>query len=147
MSTREDLERRIAASKANIEAQQQENELAKLEQYASDMEAYAKLCSEHGESQLSILEPKHFVLGAPTFVVVKSPEQDQYNRYAQTVRKAKDKDSQMRAQEQLGRSCLVYPEVGELRDAMLKAFPGTILSVAVVAAKQGELEEQAEGKG
>ena len=117
------------------------------EQHAKDLEALLELEDLHGFDALRRLNTTHFVPGIPTFAVIKSPGGSAvYKRYTDKVRKAQ-KQAQLigAAQEELGISCLVYP-TGEAAKAMIEAFPGMPISIAVAAINMVELQDDVEKK-
>lgn len=130
-------ERREAASKQRDE------------QHAKDLEALIELEDLYGFDALRKLNTTHFVPGIPTFAVIKSPGGTAvYKRYTDKVRKAQ-KQAQLigAAQEELGISCLVYPDPkSEVAKAMIEAFPGMPISIAVAAINMVELQEDEEKK-
>ncbi|HXG69988.1 MAG TPA: hypothetical protein VNJ04_05165 [Gemmatimonadaceae bacterium] len=122
---------------------------ARAAQYAIDLAALNDLEVEHGDGSIVALEVGGFIEGLPTLVVIKSPGgTSAYTRYKSDVRKA-GKNAEMigAAQEQLGRSVIVYPSEDETKRAMTKAFPGLDISAGVRAVKFVELEAADEKKG
>jgi hypothetical protein len=139
----EEIEARRAARKAEIAT-------AREEQYALDLEALDGLEVEHGDGAIARLDVERFVSGHPTFIVMKAPSGIQYKRFCDQVAQAtkkQDPKGRRDAENLLGASCWVYPAEEEKRKAMLDAFPGLLLSIAIKAAQLVEAREAKEGEG
>lgn len=139
----EEIEARRAKRKA-------ETEKAKAEQYEKDLEAIDALEIEHGDERVAALKVNGYAPGLPVMVGVVAPAEPVYRRFVAQVRKAgKATDAQGAAQDQLARSCLAYPPASDeqTRKALLDAFPGLLVSVAVEAQRLAELRSEVEGKG
>lgn len=140
MATVEEIEARRAARKAQTEQ-------AKAEQYAKDLEAIDALEVESGE-EIATLTVNGYKAGLPVLVGVKAPSALQYKRFADQIRNAKENlNKRAQAQDLLAESCWVYPSDKDARKAMLEAFPGVLVSIAVEVAKLAELRSAEEGKG
>ena len=89
--------------------------------------------------------------GAPVRIAFRSPSRAEYKRYLDLVGRAGQKGDAAKRQEaqlQLADVCLVYPtEKDPLREALLEAYPGALISLAIEAAAVAELTSEAEGKG
>ncbi len=139
--TLEEIEARRAKRKAAAAEQ-------RAEQRRTDMSALDALEVEHGDGCVMSLDTERFVPGIPTLVVVKTPSGELYKRFCQQVRKAgENKEARGLAQDLLAKSCWIYPSEDAERAAMLEAFPGTLVSITIEAAKLAELKTDAEGKG
>lgn len=139
----EEIEARRAARKAGHAA-------AREEQYAIDLEALDALEVEHGDDSVARLDVERYVKGHPTFVVLRAPRHDEYKRFCDLVARASDKgstDARRDAQDMLAHSVWVYPKESDARKAMLKDFPGILLSIVLRAVKLVEAQATTEGKG
>jgi hypothetical protein len=131
-----------------LEAKLEERRLARAKaeeaQYEKDLEARIELEGVHGT--IAAVKVSRFVHGIPTRAYVRMPTASEYKRYKDLIfRAAADKGaktSAQRAQEDLARSCWVYPS-GEEQAAMLEAIPGllTPISMASLALAEGKNEE------
>jgi hypothetical protein len=144
----------VSAKLAEIEARRAERkgklDEAKKVQACADLEAYDALEVEHGDENVASLEVERFVEGHPTFVVLKAPDGPQYKRFVDQVSRAVEKNNlieRRKAQDLLAESCWIYPNTPEARKAMLAAFPGLLVSIAVRATQLVEGKASAEGKG
>lgn len=120
---------------------------AEAEQYAVDLVARGELEDEHGP--LTGIRVR-FARGVPTRAYVKTPEPGHYRRYLDQVGRAvktSNTKATREAQELLAKVCWVYPRDAEGRDAMLARFPGLLTTIGIEAAKLGEGQAEAEGKG
>ena len=133
-----EIEARRAQRKADADA-------AFASRNEADLEAIDEL--EAASGVLTTLTTGRAVEGLPVRVAIRAPNSMEYKRFAQQIRRAKDKEEQAKAQDLLARSVLVYPADKELQDRMADAFPGLLMSIAVEAAKLVELQADAEGKG
>lgn len=143
MTTRlEEIEAKRAERKAAHEA-------AEAEQFANDLEALDALEEEHGDGTIGAIKVR-FKKGQPTRAFFKTPTSAQYKRYLDCVHKGVDKKNlgkQREAQEQLARSCWVYPKDEAAQAAMLEDFPGLLTSMGLAAAALAEGKAEEEGKG
>jgi len=118
-------------------------------QALKDLEAIDALEAEHGEP-LHTMTANGFKHGVAVKVAFRAPSPTEYKRYCDMVGRAQQKNDAIerrRAQEMLAASCLMYPPEGEARKAMLEAFPGVLISLAIESAKVAELRNEEEGKG
>jgi len=140
-----DAEARIAKSRDARDEQRDEQE-------ATDLEAIADL-EENGGEALHTMTCSGFAPGVPVRIAFRAPTRSEYKRYSDLTGKAAKNKNDVKghrdAQEQLARSCWVYPPANppELREAVLEAFPGAIISMAIEAVKLAELRSEEEGKG
>ncbi len=138
MSRIEELERKLAESRA---ARGKGEEA----QYEVDLEARISLEEEHGTTVA--VKVVVFTPGQPTMALLRMPNAAEYKRYKDLVYRAQldphAKTSAKTAQEQLAKSCWVYPTTEEARASMLGAFPGllTPLGSAASALAEGKTEE------
>lgn len=143
-------EQRIAEIEARRAERAEQLAGQRVEQYAQDMEALDALEAKHGPENVARLDVKRYVPGHPTFVVLKAPSLQYYRRFCDQVAKAQgsgDAKTRQNAQDDLAKSCWVYPEEPKARDAMLEAFPGLLLSVCLKAVELVEAKAAEEGKG
>ena len=140
MSSIEEIEKRRAdRRKAHDDARDA--------QIASDLEAIDALESEHGV--LHTMTSNGFKEGVAVKVAFRTPSAVEYKRYCDMVGKAQQKNDAIerrKAQETLAATVMMYP-VDDARKAMLEAFPGVLISLAIEAAKVAELRAEDEGKG
>ena len=138
----EDIQARREAARAAYES-------ARAAQYEIDLAALADIEEEHGYGAVESLPVKGFTPGIPTMAIIRSPGGTRsYFVYTDKVHAAKQDIKQIaNAQLELGRVCLLYPPPGEVRDAMVKAYPGLFISCAVRAVKLAELDSEEEKKG
>ncbi len=118
-------------------------------QYEIDLEARIALEEEHGLTvAVGVVV---FKQGQPTQAYLRMPNGLEYKRYKDLVyRAARDphaKTSAMAAQEQLARSCWVYPATDDAKASMLEAFPGLLTPLGTAAAALAEGKNESEGKG
>ncbi len=142
MSKLEDIEKRRAERKAASAKD-------RAEQEERDLEAIDALEAANGED-LTTMTVAGFAKGLPVRVALRPPSAAYYKRFSDLVRRAgNDQTKRGQAQEQLGECCWAYPtpENKDTRDAMKDAFPGTLISLAIEAAKLAELRSEEEGKG
>lgn len=142
MATIEDIEKRRAERRAK-------HDTARNEQEATDLEAIDALEEERGEP-LHTMTANGFKACVAVKVAFRSPSPIEYKRYCDQVGKAQQKadaSARMTAQTNLAAVCMVYPADGEDRKALLDAFPGVLISVAIECAKVAELRAEDEGKG
>lgn len=100
-----------------------------------------------GDVELKTMSVAGFSPGIPVRVAYKAPSAEYYKRFCQQVRRAgSNLEARGAAQDMLGESCWVYPEDKDVRKAMLAAFPGTLVSIALGATKLAELESAEEVK-
>lgn len=127
-----------------------EHEKAEQAQFETDLEELDKLEAEHGAGVVGAVKCARFVPGLTTRVFFKPPTQAQYTRYTDQYGRATDKKStagQRAALELLGNACWLYPADPSVREQLVEAFPGLAVAVGLSAAKRGEAEQEAEGKG
>lgn len=141
MATLEEIEKKRAdRRKAEDEARDA--------QAAKDLEAIDALETEHGT--LRTMTANGFKSGVPVKVAYRPPSAAEYKRYCDMVGKAQQKNDAIdrrKAQEVLAASCLLYPAAdSDARKAMLEAFPGVLISLAIEVAKAAELRNEDEGK-
>jgi hypothetical protein len=143
MATLGEIEARRAERRA-------ENDKARTAQEALDLEAIDALESERGEP-LHTMTANGYRSGVSVKVAFRAPSAPEYKRYCDLVGKAqerKDPTARRQAQEQLAASCWLYPaQDSDGRKAMLEAFPGVLISLAIEVAKVAELRAEDEGKG
>lgn len=138
----EEVKKQRAARKeaaAKDQAEQEEKDLLAL----NDLEI------EHGDSSVGTMRVERFVPGNPMTIVFKAPSKAQYKRFCDQVAasmKKNDTKSRQDAQDLLSNSVWVYPKESSERDAMLEAFPGLLLSIAIEAQKLVEAKKVEEGK-
>lgn len=143
MATIEELEKRRAERRAKFDGE-------RAKQEAADLEAIDKL-EEAGGAPLSTMTANGFKPGVPVRIAFRAPNGIEYKRYCDQVARAQAKNdpaARIKAQELLAAVCLVYPETdSDARGALMEAFPGTLISLAIEAAKIAELSSEEEGKG
>lgn len=142
MASREEIEAKRAARAAEADA-------ARAEQETADLEAIDALEASSGAA-FRTMTANGFKPGVSVKIAFRAPSGPEYKRYCDLVGRAADKrDATARrtAQEQLAESCWVYPADKDARQAVRDAFPGTLLSLAIEAAKFAELRSEEEGKG
>jgi len=136
-----EIEQKRAERKAALAA-------AREEQLANDLEALDALEQEHGDHAIARLDVDGFKPGHTAFVALRSPSSIEYQRFCDMIARAgNDAKKKLEAQNMLAESCWCYPKEKDARKAMLEAYPGMLLSVAVRAMKLAEATEAAEGKG
>lgn len=139
--TREEIER----SRADRRAAQEQ---ARADQETADLVAIDAMESEQGQS-LHTMTANGYKPGVPLKIAFRAPTAPEYKRYCDMVGKAQGKGDHVerrRAQEMMAECCLMYPSQGEARTAMLAAFPGVLISLAIEAAKVAELRAEDEAK-
>lgn len=140
MSTVAEIEARRAARRAVSDA-------ARDEQEAKDLEAIDALEVASAEN-LGTMRVNGYVPGQPVRVAFRAPSEAYYKRFCQQVRKAgPNLEARGAAQDMLAQVCWVYPAKPEDQKAMVAAFPGTLVSIAIEVAKLAELNRDEEGKG
>lgn len=143
MSTVEEIEARRAARRT-------EHDKDRLAQEALDLEAIDALEAAAGEPLLT-MTANGYKAGASVKIAYRAPSPVEYKRYCDTVGRAQqrgDSIERRKSQETLATSCWVYPEPGtDARKAMLEAFPGVLISLAIEVAKAAEMRSEEEGKG
>ena len=91
-----------------------------------------------------------FKAGVSVKIAFETPAPVVYKRYVDQVGKAQregDTAGRQKAQELLAEVCWVYPaKDSDARKAMLDAFPGVLISLAIECAKVAELRSEEEGK-
>lgn len=115
-------------------------------QFEKDFEALVGLEVEH--DRVAAVKVT-FVPGLPTRAFLRAPTRLEYQRYRDMVGRAVEKKNikaQSEAQDQLAKSCWVYPSEAKERDAMLEAFPGLLASIVLEATKLAEGKAEEEGK-
>jgi hypothetical protein len=144
---REKIERLQAqrqAVRAALEAQREEQE-------ASDLEAIADLEVEHGPSNVSVLRI-NYAPGLPSLIAVRVPSKPEMKRYRDMIKPGTDSRNKVKvgdfdaAYTQVGRTCLVYPPEGDLREALYDQRSAVQLEAGHAAVKLGETREADEGK-
>lgn len=140
----EEIEARRAARRAASDEKRSEQE-------ATDLEAIEALEIQTGE-ELHTMSPSggRFVPGVPVRIAFKAPSGDYYKRFCQQARKAGGNlEARGAAQDMLADVCWVYPpkDDAERRKAVLAAYPGVLVSIAIEAAKLAEFKADEEGKG
>lgn len=142
MATVEEIEKRRAERRAKHTA-------GREEQTVIDLEAIDALEEARGEP-LHTMTCNDFKPGVSVKIAFEAPTPVQYKRYCDQVGKAQQKgdpDDRRKAQETLAEVCWVYPaKDSDERKAMLKAFPGVLISLAIECAKVVELRNEEEGK-
>jgi hypothetical protein len=136
MATIEEIEAKMAARrKAHDEARDA--------QLVVDLAAIDALEESRGEP-LHKMTCNRFVSGQPVKVAFRAPSAGEYKRYRDMVGKAmqqNDSAARVKAQEMLAASVVLYPGE-EARAAFEAAFPGTLLSLTIEAAKLAELKAE-----
>lgn len=142
MATIEEIEKRRAERRAKHDNARREQELA-------DLEAIDALESAQDEP-LHTMTSNSFKPGVSVKIAFRAPTPLEYKRYCDQVGRAQQKGDPIerrKAQETLAAVCWVYPEKdSDGRKAMLDAFPGVLVSLAIEAAKVAELRAEDEGK-
>jgi hypothetical protein len=137
----------LEARRAERRAKQEEDRKA---QEAIDLEAIDKLEEELGEP-LNTMTANGFKVGSPVRIAFRAPTPLEYKRYSDQVGRALQKNdtpARVKAQELLAEVCMLYPAAkSDDRKALLEAFPGVLLSLAIEAAKVAEARAEDEGKG
>jgi len=146
------LERRIAAAKKKREMTAEAERLPKLEQQATDMEIVADLEAEHGTERVIVIPLSGWVAsrGMVTMVAALLPEATDHKIKKIQQIASNDKttgNEKLKASEQLGRQCLVYPSPKEHEAAFAattELAPGILNRVAndVIKAVQGKVIEE-----
>lgn len=143
MASLEEIEKRRSERRAQHDQSRKDQELA-------DLEAIDKLEAELNEP-LHTMSCNAHKKGVCVKIAFKEPSPIQYKRYADMVGRAMQKNDSVerrKAQEMFAEACWVYPSAdSESRKAMLDAFPGLLISLAIEAAKVAELRSEEEGKG
>jgi hypothetical protein len=141
MATLEEIEVRRSERRAAADK-------ARLEQETRDMEAIDALEAEANES-LHTMTANGFKAGVPIRVAFRPPTAVEYKRYCDGVsRSEKNPVDRRKVQEQLAHVCWVYPaKDAPERAAVLEAFPGVLISLAIEVAKVAEMRGEEEGKG
>jgi hypothetical protein len=141
MATLEEIEERRSARKALADK-------ARLEQETRDMEAIDALEVEANES-LHTMTANGYKAGVPVKVAFRPPSAVEYKRYCDGIsRSEKSPVDRRKVQEQLAHVCWVYPAKDTPdRAAVLEAFPGVLISLAIEVAKVAEMAAESEGKG
>lgn len=119
---------------------------AEEDQYATDLEARMSLEEDLGE--LAAVRVK-FKPGQPTRAYLRTPTDPEYKRFFQTIQKmtrAKNDEGTKKAQEQLARSCWVYPTTPEARASMLLEYPALLVSIGLCAERLAGGKAEDEGK-
>lgn len=133
---------------ARLEANRAEREKAEDAQYEIDLEKRIELETEHGG--IAAVKVSRFVPGQPTRAYLRTPTGPEYKRYKALMFAANQQKNtpkmQVEAQEQLARSCWIYPAKDD-QDAMLAAFPGILSPLSMAAAALAEGKTEDEGKG
>ena len=120
---------------------------AREAQEVTDLEAIEAL--EAGGAMLHTMTAPRHVPGVVMKIGFRAPTAGEYKRYLDTIGAAsqrQDHKGRTAALTTLAASCLVYPAADE-RAALLAEFPGTLVSLALEAAKIAELRAEEEGKG
>jgi hypothetical protein len=141
MSTVEEIEKRRADRRAT-------HDTARAAQEAIDLEAIDKLEAEDG-TPLHTMTSNSFKPGVPVRIAFRPPSAAEYKRYLDTVGTAQtrnDSKGKRAALEVLAATCLVYP-AADARAVLFDAFPGTLVSLAIEAAKVAELRAEDEKNG
>lgn len=139
--TIEEVEARRAKRRERHDADRDAQELV-------DMTAIDALEEQCGVV-LHTMTSNSFKPGAPVKIAFRAPLAIEYKRYLDTVGIAQQKgDTKARraAQETLALACLMYPQP-DGRAVMLDAFPGTLISLSIEAAKVAELRAEDEKNG
>lgn len=140
--SKHEVEARRAARAADIAE-------ARDAQETADLEAIDALEAVAGESYKT-MTANGFRAGVAVKIAFRAPTAPEYKRYLdQYGRAASKNDAKGRrdAQELLAESCWVYPADKEARASVRDAFPGTLVSLSIEAAKAAELRGEEEGKG
>jgi hypothetical protein len=150
--TKKTAAERIAAANETLAKKRAARAAAREEQEANDLEARIRLEEEHGP--LAAVSASRFEPGQPTMAFVRKPTVPEYKRYKTQVYGAAHEKGKRNtignptlsreAQELLAKSCWVYPETEEARDAMLATYPGILspLSQAATALAEGATEDE-----
>jgi hypothetical protein len=141
MSKVEALEAKLAESRAKrAEAEEA--------QYEEDLGALLELEEEHGA--VASVKVSRFVAGQPTRAFLRTPNAAEYKRYKDLIFRAQmdknAKTSAVSAQEQLAKSCWIYPSGDEAQASMLAAFPGLLSSIGLAATSLAEGKAEEVGK-
>ena len=142
MATLQEIEQRRAERRAA-------HDKAREEQVIADLEAIDLLEMATGEP-LHTMTSNGYKAGVSVKLAFRAPTAVEYKRYCDMVGKASKKGDaveQRQAQELLALACLVYPApASDEGKAMLAAFPGLPLSLAIEVAKVAEMRAEDEGK-
>jgi hypothetical protein len=134
---------RIAAVEKRRNARRLQSEDVRLEQVATDLEAFESLETEHGEGKVKRLDLPYFTSGLPTFVVVRAPD-EQYVKRMRTMIRATPKNPGP-AQDMLADVCVAYPDAPTYK--RVRAEYGAIHdSVGNAAVKLSQAQAAEEGK-
>lgn len=116
-------------------------------QRVADLEALEPFEIEHGD-RLSTITIPH-TPGLPVLVAVRCPSAPEMKRFrARANGRPSDKrgGDMIAANEELGRSCLLYP-TADVFERMCEACPGLLAQAGIEASKLAVGREEDEGKG
>jgi hypothetical protein len=134
MSTVEEIEKRRADRRASHDS-------GRAAQEAVDLAAIDALEAEDG-TPLRTMTANGYKPGVPVRIAFRAPSAAEYKRYLDTIGAAQSNAKSKRgALEVLASTCLVYP-AADARAALFDAFPGTLVSLAIEAAKAAELQAE-----
>lgn len=135
----EAIEAKRAARKERLEAERKA-------QYAKDLEAVDALEEQLGDSNVAMIELP-YTPGMPALAAVRCPTSHELKRYQDMIR-PRNVDGKLgnatEAMNQLGRSCLVFPE-GDALAALLEARPGLPTQAGTEALGLAKGRAEAEG--
>jgi hypothetical protein len=142
------VEKSIEARKAAIEekraARKAELSADESEQHVTDLEAIDALEVQHGDSNVHVLRVP-FTPGLPVLVAVRAPKPPEVKRFRARV-KSEDKDQAIHAAEELGESCVIYPD-RETFAQLLKERPNLNVDCGTKALSLVVAKSDSEGKG
>ncbi len=139
----------VAEKEELLAKKREEKAKAEAEQYEKDLDARIELEDEH-DAIVEVKVSRH-VKGQPTRAYLRMPKPVEYKRFKDRIQRASGKknesDEASASGEQLARACWVYPKSEEEREAMLEAYPGILVTIAIAAAALAQGRSADEGKG
>jgi hypothetical protein len=138
MATLEDVQKRRADRREASDKLRDAQEVV-------DLEAIDAIEVAEGV-MLHTMSANRYEPGVAVKIGFRAPTAGEYKRYLETIgiaQQRQDSKGRNAALTTLAASCLVYP-AGDAQKAMLNAFPGTLVSLAMAAAKVAELREEEE---
>lgn len=140
-------EERIAASAERRAKAADAEKAARLEQFATDLEAIEALEMKLGLHLRYSSQVRQYVPGQPVVVGVRAPAPAEYKRLMSLMnRKDASGDAKVAALIQIAQECWVYPEDKASRDAMTEANAGLLASVGGFVNSLAEVELKEAGK-
>lgn len=140
-----DLDEKLAELQAAREARKAKAENASKEQLVVDLGFIDAFEEELGATNVAVLRVPFVEEGLPVAVAVRCPKSVEMKRYRDRLKGDAKKADTVKAAEEVGATCLVYPDKAIL-DRLAEHRPGVKAQLGLAALELSVAVAEAEGK-